>query len=108
MAGVASEDVVLELTLTLAQQADANHVLGKVVQLVESLHAYEQALGGGAWQWDKKRSVAGHGTVQVVLVSNRPAEDDDRWQALGELVRATVAEFKDVQTACARLSSSAA
>src|SRR5437773_1334762 len=44
MVAVASEDVFLELTLTLTQPADANHVLGKVVQLVESLHAYEQSL----------------------------------------------------------------
>lgn len=108
MVAVPHESVCLELTLTLAQAADAEQVFGKVVKWVEGLHAYEQSLGGAGVQWDRQRSAARPGTVQLVLVPNRPADAAQHLRSLGELVRETVAEFKDVQTVSARVSPHAA
>jgi hypothetical protein len=107
MVPVPRDGIWLELSLTLAETADANQVFGKVVKLVETLHAYEQCVGGAGLRWDRKYSTVQPGAVRLLVVPNRPADAEKRLQSLGELVRATVAEFRDVKEVFARVSGAA-
>jgi hypothetical protein len=99
---VCETDLFLELTFTLVPGADANRVFSKVTALCEQANNYERSLGGAGLRWNKERSTAHNGTLQLVLVPNNSETAQQHLQMLATLLVSAVAENASVRTIQAR------
>jgi hypothetical protein len=95
-------DVFLELTFTLAANADANRILDKATKLFERVDEYEKSLGGAGITWDRERSNTQNGTLSLILMPNNPADAEQYLQTLATLVVGALAEFQAVNAVLAR------
>jgi hypothetical protein len=95
-------DVFLELTFTLAPDADAGRVFANAVKLFERVDEYDKSLGGSGVRWEPERSHPRNGTLHLMLAPKESAGAEQRLPQLAALIVGAVAAFQAVNAVSAR------